>query len=89
MELTKKLIEELIVNYATTRTPVSNTSIELFLEICEVQMALAVFHEEHLDYSTTLLHDFRKIDSIAELLKFLSDEFDFGKNISVMLFIIT
>ncbi len=43
-----------------------------------IQMALAVFHKVT-DYSSDTLREFRAINSIAELLKFLSDEFDFGK----------
>lgn len=41
-------------------------------------MGLAVFHKVT-DYSSDILREFRAINSIAELLKFLSDEFDFGK----------
>lgn len=79
MKLTKKLIEDLIIDYATKKTPISNinnTDIELFLKVCERDMGYFIYRhlqEKGIKLDATQVNFFlsNEVNDIAEIMKVL------------------
>ena len=76
MKLTKKLVEELIIDYATERTPVISTNVEMFLEICKTDMGYFIYrHLEKrgvkLDVNQVNFFLSNEVNDIAEIIRIL------------------